>query len=80
MKQMLVILGMLGMVVFAALPGNVWAQVAKDMAAKSPWAPCEERRGRRSGRWRSPLSGKDSERLMEPFWTASRSIAYSGNH
>jgi hypothetical protein len=36
--------------------------------------------GRRSGRWRSPLSGKDSARLMELFWTVSRSIAYSGNH
>jgi hypothetical protein len=42
MKRMLVILGIGAISILAVSSGDVWTQVAKDMAAKSPWGPDDE--------------------------------------
>jgi hypothetical protein len=42
MKRMLGVLGIVVMLILAVSSRDVWTQVAKDMAAKSPWGPDDE--------------------------------------
>jgi kynurenine formamidase len=42
MRQMVATLGIVGMVILLAAPGGAGAQVAKNMAAQSPWGPADE--------------------------------------
>ena len=39
MRQMVAMLGIVGVVILLAAPGGAGAQVAKNMAAQSPWGP-----------------------------------------
>src|SRR5262245_43303001 len=42
MTPMVAILGMVGVAALAAAPGPAVAQIAKNVAAKSPWGPADE--------------------------------------
>ena len=42
MRQVVTTLGIIGVVILIAAPGGTWAQVAKNMAAQSPWGPADE--------------------------------------
>jgi kynurenine formamidase len=42
MKKVLVVLGIIGMLILGVSTRELWTQVAKDMAAKSPWGPNDE--------------------------------------
>jgi kynurenine formamidase len=42
MRQMVATLGIVGVVILLAAPGGAGAQVAKNMAAQSPWGPADE--------------------------------------
>jgi kynurenine formamidase len=42
MKPMIAVLGLVGVVGLAVTPGEAGAQIAKNVAAKSPWGPADE--------------------------------------
>ncbi len=42
MKPMVAVLGLVGVVGLAVAPGEAVAQIAKNVAAKSPWGPADE--------------------------------------
>ncbi len=42
MKQMIGVLALSGVMAFAVAPGDAVAQIAKNVAAKSPWGPTDE--------------------------------------
>ena len=42
MRQMVAMLGIVGVVILLVAPGGAGAQVAKNMAAQSPWGPTDE--------------------------------------
>jgi kynurenine formamidase len=42
MRQVVTTLGIIGVMILIAAPGGAWAQVAKNMAAQSPWGPADE--------------------------------------